>query len=282
MKVLIKKIAWVILLGLIRIAKLFGYTIDLSVSKIVSTSESKGINLNVGAGGYVIPGFLSLDLYTPHYYKNKVEFLKNRTEYDLRGDNLPFGDKSVDNIYISHVIEHVESQFVIKFINESYRVLKEGGVLRIACPDGDFLYRVSKFNNGYWSWLYPDFSNKERYKTDWEKIEQYDFLLRETSTPRCRFYVDKISEAMLLPNDVKELSYQDYKQCVRSDLVFRKENPGDHINVWDFAELHSIGLSVGFRHVVESKHRGSVSAVMQSSWFDKTAPQMSLYMDFVK
>jgi len=282
MKVLIRKSGNVILLGLARIAKLFGYTIDFSVSRSAQPSESKGINLNVGAGSYVIPGFLNLDFYTPHYYKNKSKFLKSRVEYDLRVDNLPFEDNSVDNIYISHVIEHIESQFVIKFISESYRVLKEGGVLRIACPDGEFLYSVSKFNNGYWGWRYPTFLNKERYETDWEEIEQYDFLLRETSTPRCRFYVNKISEAIIFPNDVKELSYQDYKQYVRSDLVFRNENPGDHINVWDFAELESVGSSVGFRYVVESKNRRSVSALMQSSWFDKTAPQMSLYVDFVK
>ena len=29
------------------------------------------INLNIGAGDYVLPGFFSLDFFSPHYYKNK-------------------------------------------------------------------------------------------------------------------------------------------------------------------------------------------------------------------
>lgn len=258
----------------------FGYQLTFSWEKKVPAES--GLNLNVGAGHNLFSGFESLDLYTPHYYKNKEQFLKTRVEYDLREDNLPYDNDVVDNIYISHVIEHIETQFVKKFIQEFFRVLKPGGVLRIACPDGEFLYKVSQFRNGYWSWRHPTYMNQEIHSTDWDTIDQYDFLLGEFSAARCRFYNNKIRNKLLNLADIKALDYDSFKKLVIEDLVFRKEHPGDHINVWDFSELKSIGDKAGFSEVIKSKPRGSVSPVMQSLSFDKVFPQMSLYVDLVK
>ena len=53
---------------------------------------------------------------------------------------MPFEDDSVDTIYCSHVIEHIETEYVEMFFKESFRVLKLGGVLRIVCPDVEYLY----------------------------------------------------------------------------------------------------------------------------------------------
>jgi len=43
--------------------------------------------------------------------------MKNRDiqkikHYDMRGGKLNFSDQTVDNIYISHVIEHIEREYV--------------------------------------------------------------------------------------------------------------------------------------------------------------------------
>ena len=183
------------------IAKKAGY--DIKVSKyFVSGNKSKNLlNLNIGAGTYEIDNFLSLDIYTDHYYKNKEDFLRKRIEYNIRTDKLPFNESTVDNIYISHVIEHIEDEFVLSFFAESYRVLKKGGILRVACPESDFLYQVSQFRNDYWNWRIESLNNKKRYQTNWENITQYDYLLTELSTPNMRFYKNKIAD------QVKELSY---------------------------------------------------------------------------
>ena len=52
--------------------------------------------------------------------------------------------------------------------------------------------------------------------------------------------------------------------------------------MWDFRKLKAFGEAVGFLKQIESKPRGSVSKAMQGPAFDKTATQMSLYVDFVK
>lgn len=49
--------------------------------------------------------------------------------------NLPFADKSVDLIYASHVLEYFDREEAVTVLNEWKRVLKDGGILRIAVPD---------------------------------------------------------------------------------------------------------------------------------------------------
>ncbi|WP_363268389.1 methyltransferase domain-containing protein [Okeania sp. SIO2B3] len=65
-------------------------------------------------------------------------------------DNLaPLKDNSVDLIYGSHCLEHFSHRMVSQVLNEWFRVLKEGGILRLSVPDFDLLidkYRASGNN----------------------------------------------------------------------------------------------------------------------------------------
>ena len=264
-----------------KLATAMGY--EISVNKRAKNMyEKTGLNLNISAGDYIIPGFKSLDIYTPHYYKSKKQFLAERIEYDLLKDNLPFSDSSVDNIYISHAIEHVDNLAVQKFIEESYRVLKKGGVLRLTCPDSKFLYSVSEFENEFWNWRIPSLSNRDIYNTNWKCCNQYDFLIRELATPRMRFYNKRIQEEVIYQDQVESLDYFSFTERLKRGLKFRIESPGDHINNWDFSRIKNLGDKAGFEHAIESKFGGSVSATMQGQHFDRTHPQMSLYVELIK
>ena len=62
---------------------------------------------------------------------------------------LPYKDKTVDVIYASHLIAYFDRDEIIKVFNEWHRVLKPGGLLRIATPDFYFmskLYYESRIN----------------------------------------------------------------------------------------------------------------------------------------
>lgn len=50
---------------------------------------------------------------------------------DLDKSDLPFKDSSVDKIYASHVIEHLD---YFHIMDEMHRVLKDGGTVEIAVP----------------------------------------------------------------------------------------------------------------------------------------------------
>lgn len=66
--------------------------------------------------------------------KNKLTGWQNYDmDIDIR-DPLPFEDASVDFVFAEHVVEHVTSAQAQLFFGECYRVLREGGVLRITVP----------------------------------------------------------------------------------------------------------------------------------------------------
>lgn len=49
---------------------------------------------------------------------------------------LPFADGTVDAVYSSHFLEHVHFGDAQQILREVHRVLKPGGVVRLALPDG--------------------------------------------------------------------------------------------------------------------------------------------------
>lgn len=73
--------------------------------------------LHFGCGGRNIAGWKNFDI-----------------DVDIRKP-LPFPDGSASHIFAEHVIEHVTHQEAWRFLEECYRVLGAGGVVRIALPD---------------------------------------------------------------------------------------------------------------------------------------------------
>lgn len=54
--------------------------------------------------------------------------------HDLTKFPYPFKDESVDAIYSSHFVEHLDGIERIKFFNECYRILKPEGKMRLTHP----------------------------------------------------------------------------------------------------------------------------------------------------
>lgn len=63
----------------------------------------------------------------------------------MRG--LPYEDNSVDAVYHSHFLEHLDCNVVPGFLKEMLRVLRPGGIHRIVVPDLAFL--VAQYNRSY-------------------------------------------------------------------------------------------------------------------------------------
>jgi SAM-dependent methyltransferase len=251
------------------------FTISIKNRKI--GVDRKGQNLNIGSGSYKIKGFTDLDLTSDHYHgKSKKDYI----EYDIRKDSIPFHDNTVDNIYCSHVIEHIETVHVTRLFKEAMRVLKVGGVFRVACPDAKFLWTVSLFENDYWRWRDRWFQGEYSCKSDKETVTQLDYLIREIATPKCRFY--KNQKYQLKNVDSVFHDYQKTMIEMSKGIEFDPIQPGDHINYWDFERIRDLALASGFSWIINSKPGASVSIDLQGSDMDKTCPQMSLYVDCVK
>lgn len=83
------------------------------------------MKLHLGCGKRYIPNFIHIDI---------VEY--PHIDHVATIDNLSFlQDDCVDLIYNCHVLEHFKRRDVERVLQEWYRVLKPGGVLRISVPD---------------------------------------------------------------------------------------------------------------------------------------------------
>ena len=68
--------------------------------------------------------------------------IQKKPGVDFVGDitNLSqFDNESIDEIYASHVLEHVKHCFLLKTFLEIFRVLKKGGKFYVSVPDLNIL-----------------------------------------------------------------------------------------------------------------------------------------------
>lgn len=81
--------------------------------------------LQIGAGPSFTDGWLVTDIAPPRL---KVGYLDATKRY-------PFPDASFDYIHTEHMIEHVPYLGGVAMLKECRRILKPGGVIRVATPD---------------------------------------------------------------------------------------------------------------------------------------------------
>ncbi len=55
---------------------------------------------------------------------------------------VPWATDSVSYIFSSHMIEHITYREAERFLKECHRILKPGGVMRIAVPDTEILVKM--------------------------------------------------------------------------------------------------------------------------------------------
>ncbi len=138
---------------------------------------------------------------------------------------IPASDASVDAVYHSHVLEHLDRSAVPGFLAEVRRVLRPGGIHRIVVPDLEGYVR-----------------------------EYLDSLERASSDPRARAQHDTTVAQMILQMVRREAA----GTSVQAPLQRRVENLllGDarkrgetHMWMWDRVNLPEALERVGFRDV---------------------------------
>jgi SAM-dependent methyltransferase len=82
-----------------------------------------------------------------HWFDTDNWLVLTEDEQDIR-KTLKFASNSVDVIFTEHVIEHVDFIYAIRFLQESRRILKNGGIFRIVCPMIEKLVSAD-FNDEY-------------------------------------------------------------------------------------------------------------------------------------
>ncbi|WP_165930230.1 class I SAM-dependent methyltransferase [Flavobacterium ranwuense] len=109
--------------------------------------------MQIGCGSNYLEGWLNTDL----NYNDKVTFLDAGTKF-------PIESETFDYVYSEHLFEHLEVEEQLNMLEESFRVLKKGGVMRIATPSLEFLFKLyanpnTQENKHYVNWAVENIPN---------------------------------------------------------------------------------------------------------------------------
>ncbi|MEM9024108.1 MAG: methyltransferase domain-containing protein [Bacteroidota bacterium] len=85
--------------------------------------------LQLGADQHVLPGWLNTDL-----MEQDTTYPPEMVKLDAR-KSLPFPDQSFDRVFSEHMIEHINYHDGRNLLRECHRILKPGGIIRLATPD---------------------------------------------------------------------------------------------------------------------------------------------------
>ena len=101
---------------------------------------------------------------------------------------IPCENNSFQVVYHSHVLEHFPKEKAIEFTRECYRVLKPGGIIRVAIPD------LEQIAINYIKYLDEALNKKpgaiEKY--EWTIIEMFDQMVRnKTGGEMLKYVSDK-------------------------------------------------------------------------------------------
>lgn len=165
----------------------FGY--HYLAGNYIKNSQVK--KLQIGCGTNILPGWLNTDL-----NPSKGVMAMNAAK------KFPFRNDTFDYIFSEHFIEHVNYGVGVQVIQESYRVLKPGGRLRISTPDLNFLIelyseRKSDLQKRYVKMAVDSFiKNPKKYEDtfvinnffrDWGHKFIYDYKILEGLLTECGF-----------------------------------------------------------------------------------------------
>jgi predicted SAM-dependent methyltransferase len=104
-----------------------------------------GLRLHLGCGGERKDGWVNIDL-----LGDPVDVAWNLA------NPLPFRSGSVAAVFHEHLLEHLPLQAGDAFLQECYRVLQPGGILRVGVPDAGKLIRAYAGDREYLEALHPD------------------------------------------------------------------------------------------------------------------------------
>lgn len=127
----------------------------------------KSVYINLGCGSRIHPAWRNLDV---NPYAGGVESWKAT-------EGIPAPSQSVDVVYHSHLLEHLQQKEGEDLTQECFRVLNPEGILRIVVPDlericKDYLSTLKQVEQG---------TEHAHLNAHWMRLELFDQMTRKVS-----------------------------------------------------------------------------------------------------
>lgn len=140
-------------------------------------------------------------------------FVHHRLQY-----GVPFGDETVDVIYSSHALEHIYLEEAQSLLQDAYRALKKGGLIRLAVPDLE--YALHLYQSGAKERALDFFfirnssghSNSHHYMYDFELLKNLMEKAGFVEIQRCGFREGNMRDANILDNRPEETLFVEAKK----------------------------------------------------------------------
>ena len=244
---------------------------------------------NIGAGGFSHPAWTNVDYESEWYKKNRFDI-----SYDLLSlKEIPIETNYAEIVYSSHTIEHITDEAAQNMFNESFRILKEGGIFRITAPNIDLDYRAYNNNDrNYFFWIDNYSISGEIHRTGLKKPMNEasigEIFLAHFASSVSPLYINGPNER-IDDNQVKTIfSEMEYESALnyctsKCPIEIQKRNPGNHINWWNKNKLFKMFNKAGFDDIYLSGYGQSFSPVLRNlTYFDNTHPKISIYVEAKK
>jgi predicted SAM-dependent methyltransferase len=248
---------------------------------------------NIGAGNFTHKYWTNIDYDSEWYSRNRDKSLSGIVFDLLSLEPIPVENNTAEIVYSSHTVEHITDQAAQNMFNESYRILKPGGLLRVTTPNIDLYYRAYKNDDRhffFWIDKYSKEKNIKRIKLtgpmNKATIGQiFLFEFASSVSNLCDVYTrNKINDDELEKIFGEKLFTDALNYCIsRCPIEIQQKYPGLHINWWNQVKMTSMLKEAGFKEIISSGYGQSISPVLRNSHlFDNVHPKISLYMEAIK
>lgn len=246
-----------------------------SDKKLYSNYSATDKFINFGSGAFFHRRWENYDYPGQSNYYKSIQGVEDKdfNSIDLCSEDLiiPELDNSVTLIYCSHTLEHLDAKSSLRFIKECYRILKKGGVLRVALPNtkNDFYLLRCMMNQ---------FNTLDDVSKNYARDASTEIL---TDSKALDF--DDLIEML---RDVSFDSRAFYNALIKrypKMAEFDGSNPDRHVNYWDFDNLIDVMDKVGFEATIPTFQGSSVARPFCNLHvFDNTEPHIAFYADIIK
>lgn len=245
---------------------------------------------NIGAGSFQHPYWTNIDFANVHYKSVQNAPFINYNLMELKP--LPIESNTAEIVYSSQTIDHVNDDAVRNMLNESYRILKPGSCIRLTCVDTFLPYNAYKRNDiKYWynwiKWFSEPGTYERYYKIPLTQASIHQLFLHEFAAQLCEIDIDDSPEKKYSDLEIIDI-FSKYTMVELLDFFtkqckFNPDHAGNHINWWTENKLISFLQKSGFSEPYRSGYGQSLFPPLRdTSLFDNSSPQISLYVEAIK
>lgn len=279
------------------IIKRFGYDINkLDVDDIqlyLDLYDSESVKnrkfYNIGGGANFHPAWTTVDFISEWYSSHTPDI-----NFDLLSlKEFPIDKNSAEIVYSSHTIEHITDEAAQNMFNESFRILKPGGTIRITAPDVDLDYRAYRDNDRhyfYWKDNYslPGEIKRAHLYRPMNSLSTGEIFLSHFAASVSPLYLAR-SNNLISDKQLKSIfSGMEYEDALnyctsKCPVEIHKSNSGHHINWWNKDKMFKMLRGAGFKKIFRSGYGQSFLPPLRNlTYFDNTYYKVSVYVEAIK